>query len=107
MVGGPGPTRQFSPAGATSSLAPYQYAPEQERPVRDPRRVWPWITALLLIAVLAAGYLLYHFVPSASGAGVPDVTGLPVTRAVTQLQHDGYKVARPFQLKFSPSVPKV
>jgi serine/threonine-protein kinase len=78
--------------GLTPAPAPYQYAPEQRRPVREPRRVWPWITALLALIVLVAAVLLYKFVTTASSTGVPDVTGQRLAAAERALIRAGYTI---------------
>ncbi len=106
---GPG-TRRMDPLaatqlqGSTGGIPPYQYGPPDTGPRASRRRrrpVWPWVTAVVALAVIAAIVLAYmaltgHSTPP--GIPVPTVTGDTLTKAEQALQHDGFQVdaiARP------------
>jgi eukaryotic-like serine/threonine-protein kinase len=64
-------------AGRTSAIPAYSYGPP-DGPEDEPRRrrIWPWITALVVLLVIAAGFVLFRVL---SGTGspysVPNVVG--------------------------------
>src|SRR5215469_15723456 len=96
---GPG-TRQLSPCGQTrvqgptGALPPYDYGP-QETGVgpRRRRRVWPWVAALLALAVIAGAIVAYRLI-SGTGSSVAVPTGLqgmPLAKAEQAVSHAGLK----------------
>jgi len=70
-------------AGATSSIPPYDYGPEDGPPGREGRRKWPWVVAALAAVALIAGLIwgLSYVSGNGSSYAVPDVVGLPVATA--------------------------
>ena len=83
---GPGPgTRRMDPMtgqtqlqGQTGALAPYQYGP-QETGARGPRRkrkVWPWVAAVLALAVIAGAIVAYQLVSGTGSASALVPKGL-------------------------------
>ena len=104
---GPGPgTRRMDPMGQTQlqgqtgSLPPYDYG-QQDTGGRQRRRrpIWPWVVAVLALAVIAGGIAVYQLV-SGSGGGttsgakvvVPkNLVGLKLTAAEAQLKKAGLK----------------
>ncbi len=81
---GPG-TRRMDPMtgqtqlqGQTGALAPYQYGP-QETGARGPRRkrkVWPWVAAVLALAVIAGAIVAYQLVSGTGSASALVPKGL-------------------------------
>jgi eukaryotic-like serine/threonine-protein kinase len=99
---GPG-TRRMDPLGATQlqgqtgAVPPYEYGPPDTGPRRRGRPVWPWITALVALIVIAAIVLAYmtitgHNVASSSGVKVPSVVGEKLAKAEAALHKKGFKV---------------
>ena len=89
---GPGPgTRRMDPMGqtqlqgATGAMPPYQYGPEATGMQDGPRRrkIWPWIAALLVLAVIAAAVVAYEVVNGTGGSvAVPaNLVGMKFTKA--------------------------
>jgi serine/threonine-protein kinase len=76
----------------TGSLAPYQYGPE-ETGVRQRRRrpVWPWVAAVLALAVIGGAIAAYQLVSSSgSTIAVPsNLKGMKVAAAVRAVKHAG------------------
>src|SRR6266699_3847777 len=71
-------TGQTQLQGQTGALAPYQYGP-QETGARGPRRkrkVWPWVAAVLALAVIAAAIVAYQLVSGTAGASALVPRGL-------------------------------
>ncbi|HUC58969.1 MAG TPA: Stk1 family PASTA domain-containing Ser/Thr kinase [Streptosporangiaceae bacterium] len=103
-AGPAGGTRRLDPLGQTQlqsqsgAIPPYQYGPPDEGssvPSRRRKRpIWPWITALVAIIVIAALVLAYETINGHStppGAAVPNVVGAKLAAAETKLQKDGFK----------------
>src|SRR5215469_15619473 len=100
-------TRRMDPLGATQlqgqtgGIPPYQYGPPEGGPRMSHRRgrpVWPWITALVAVLVIAALVYAYktingHSSSATSGVTVPYVTGQTLTKAETAIHNKGFKVA--------------
>ena len=104
---GPGPgtrrmdtTGQTQLQGQTGSLPPYDYG-QQDTGGRQRRRrpVWPWVVAVLALAVIAGGIAVYQLV-SGSGGGtsgggtvvVPrTLVGMKLVAAEAQLKKAGLK----------------
>jgi eukaryotic-like serine/threonine-protein kinase len=89
---------QLQGAGATGAIPPYQYGPPDTNGGQDqPRRkrpIWPWITALVALVVIAAIVLAYetingHSTPPKSA--VPPVVGAKLAAAEAKLTKDGFK----------------
>jgi serine/threonine-protein kinase len=78
----------------TGSLAPYQYGPE-ETGVRQrrKRRVWPWVAAVLALAVIGGSIAAYQLVSSSgSTIAVPsNLKGMKLAAAVRAVQHAGLR----------------
>src|ERR1022692_2311605 len=103
---GPGPgTRRLDTTGQTQlqsqtgSLPPYQYGPQDTagRSGRR-RRVWPWVVAVLALAVIAGGIAVYQLVSgtgsssSSGNAVVPrSLVGMKLSAAESQLKKAGLK----------------
>jgi eukaryotic-like serine/threonine-protein kinase len=110
---GPG-TRRMGAAtqtvGRTGAIPPYGYGPEDgdldgEQPKR---KIWPWVTIAVVIAVLIASILILKFINSSnnsSGTTIPSVTGLPLSQAESMLISDGFKIGT-ITHKSSSTVPK-
>jgi beta-lactam-binding protein with PASTA domain/tRNA A-37 threonylcarbamoyl transferase component Bud32 len=95
-------TRRMDPLGATQlqgqtgAIPPYQYGPQDAGPRGSRRRkrpIWPWVSALVAIIVIAAVVLLYqaltaHKTPT--GIAVPNVVGDKINKAELVLKHDGF-----------------
>ena len=88
----PGPgTRRMDPMGQTQlqgqtgALPPYEYGPP-ETGVRQRRKkpVWPWVAAVLALAVIGGGIAAYQLVNSTgSSVAVPsDLQGMKIPAAV-------------------------
>ena len=86
----PGPgTRRMDPQtqlqGQTGALPPYEYGPS-ETGVRQRRKkpVWPWVAAVLALAVIGGGIAAYQLVNSTgSSVAVPsDLQGMKLPAAV-------------------------
>ncbi len=103
--GGPG-TRRMDPLGATQlqgatgGVPPYQYGPADTGSLRDPERrqrpIWPWITAVVVLVVIAAFVLAYNTITghgtSAGVVTVPSVVGKKLQVAETKLENKGFKI---------------
>src|SRR5215469_9688408 len=81
--GGPGAgTRRMDPMGQTSlqtgGLPPYQYG-QEETGVRGPRRrkVWPWVAAVLALAVIAGLIFAYKLVSGTHNTSSSKTTVVP------------------------------
>jgi eukaryotic-like serine/threonine-protein kinase len=76
----------------TGSLAPYQYG-QEETGVRQRRKraVWPWVAAVLALAVIGGAIAAYQLVSSSgSTIAVPnDLQGKKLAAAVRELRHAG------------------
>ena len=83
---GPGPgTRRMDPMtgqtqlqGQTGGLPPYQYG-QQDAGVRGDRRkrkVWPWVAAVLALAVIGGAIAAYQLVSGTGSGSVPVPRGL-------------------------------
>src|SRR5215467_5745031 len=92
----PGPgTRRMDPLGQTQlqgqtgALPPYEYGPPETgvRPRRK-RPVWPWIAAVLALAVIGGGIAAYELINgTGSNVAVPnDLQGKAVPVAVKELK---------------------
>jgi beta-lactam-binding protein with PASTA domain len=69
------------------------------------RSALPWVlVALLLLASIAVGYVVYQQLQGPAGVKVPSVNGVPEAVAKRTLQGDGFKVG-PSQHKASASIP--
>jgi eukaryotic-like serine/threonine-protein kinase len=96
---GPG-TRQMNPygqtrvQGPTGSLPPYEYGP-QETGVgpRRRRRVWPWVAAVLALAVIAGAIVAYRLVSgTGSSVAVPsNLQGMQLAKAEQAVRHAGLR----------------
>jgi beta-lactam-binding protein with PASTA domain/tRNA A-37 threonylcarbamoyl transferase component Bud32 len=98
----PGPgTRRMDPLGQTQlqgqtgGLPPYEYGPP-ETGVRQRRKkpVWPWVAAVLALAVIGGGIAAYQLVNSTgSTVSVPsDLQGKKLAAAEQEVRHAGLKV---------------
>ncbi|MDR2985664.1 MAG: Stk1 family PASTA domain-containing Ser/Thr kinase [Nocardiopsaceae bacterium] len=93
---GPG-TRRMDPygqtqlQGPTGGLPPYEYGPPDTgmRPPRKKRAVWPWIAAVLALAVIGGGIAAYQLVNgTGSQVAVPsDLQGKKIAVAEKELRH--------------------
>ncbi len=92
----PGPgTRRMDPMGQTQlqgqtgALPPYEYGPA-ETGMRQRRKkpVWPWVAAVLALAVIGGGIAAYQLVNSTgSSVAVPaDLQGMKIDKAVKAVQ---------------------
>ncbi|MGI9006721.1 MAG: Stk1 family PASTA domain-containing Ser/Thr kinase [Streptosporangiaceae bacterium] len=96
---GPGPgTRRMDPMGqtqlqgATGALPPYQYGPEGTGTHGGRRRkIWPWIAALLVLAVIAAAVVAYQLISgTGSQVAVPaNLQGMKLIAAENAVTHAG------------------
>ena len=76
--------------GAVPPVAP-DYAAQEL--VEDPdRRSWPWILAVALVVLVAAGALIFALTRPGKRVEVPNVTGIQLKAAVASLQNRGFKV---------------
>jgi serine/threonine-protein kinase len=103
VAGGPG-TRRMDPLGATQlhgqtgGIPPYQYGPPDAGPRGSrgrQRPVWPWISALVALIVVAAIVFAYQALTAhkpPTGVSVPTVTGEKLQKAEATLTKDGFKV---------------
>jgi serine/threonine-protein kinase len=82
-------TRVMSAAtGERTAVLPPQ--PPSGQPKRS---ALPWVlVALLLLASIAVGYVVYQQLQGPAGVKVPDVSGVPEASAKRTLQGDGFKV---------------
>jgi len=97
--GAPGAgTRRMDPLGQTQlqrqtgALPPYQYGPDEGGlPQRRRRRVWPWVAAVLALAVIGGAIAAYQLVNgSGSQIAVPsDLVGKKLAAAVQEVRHAG------------------
>jgi eukaryotic-like serine/threonine-protein kinase len=93
------PLGQTKLQGQTGGLPPYQYGPEEtgQRGGRGPRKVWPWVAAVLAIAVVAGLILAYQLVSGThnSSAGTTTVPsglkGMKLLNAEKTLHNAGLK----------------
>jgi beta-lactam-binding protein with PASTA domain len=104
-AGGPG-TRRLDPLGQTQlqgqtgAIPPYQYGPPGNgnghgAPPQRRRPVWPWVTGLVVLIVIAALVLAYETISghgTPPGVTVPSVVGSKLAAAETTLEKDGFKV---------------
>jgi eukaryotic-like serine/threonine-protein kinase len=84
-------------AGRTTAVPPYRYGPEDGGPDGGPpqrqRRVWPWVTLVVVVAVLVAAIALFKYATSASNdVTVPSVRGDTVAAAKLQIKSAGLDV---------------
>ncbi|MGN6793798.1 MAG: Stk1 family PASTA domain-containing Ser/Thr kinase [Streptosporangiaceae bacterium] len=100
----PGPgTRRMDPMGQTQlqgqtgALPPYEYGPPEtgERPRRK-KKVWPWVAAVLALAVIGGTIAAFQLVNgTGSQVAVPsDLVGMKVPKAVQAVRQAHLK-ARP------------
>jgi eukaryotic-like serine/threonine-protein kinase len=69
------------------------------------RSALPWVlVALLLLASIAVGYVVYQQLQGPAGVKVPDVSGVPEVAAKRTLVEDGFKVGSS-QRKASATIP--
>jgi serine/threonine-protein kinase len=99
---GPG-TRRFDQLGqtqlqgATGGIPPYEYGPpEENQGAASGRRrpIWPWITALIVLIVIAAIVLAVETINGhngPSGVAVPNVVGKKLSAAEAKLTKVGFK----------------
>src|SRR5258708_10837012 len=101
--GGPG-TRRMDPVGGTAlqgptgAMPPYQYGPPDTGPRASRRRrrpIWPWVSAVVALIVIAAIVLAYqaltgHNAPT--GTTVPNVVGKKLADAESSLAAKGFHV---------------
>ncbi len=101
---GPG-TRRLDPLGQTQlqgqtgALPPYEYGPPEDgsrvASRRRRRPIWPWITGVVVLIVIAALVLAYETINGHStppGVTVPSVVGSKLSVAEGKLQKDGFKI---------------
>jgi serine/threonine-protein kinase len=78
----------------TGTLAPYQYG-QEETGVRQRRKrsVWPWVTAVLALAVIGGAIAAYQLVSSSgSTIAVPsNLLGMKLVAAERAVQHAGLR----------------
>jgi len=78
----------------TGTLAPYQYG-QEETGVRQRRKrsVWPWVTAVLALAVIGGAIAAYQLISSSgSTIAVPsNLQGMKLAAAERTVQHAGLK----------------
>src|SRR5262245_19156711 len=83
------PLGQTQLQGQTGALPPYEYGPpETGVPPRRKKPVWPWIAAVLALAVIGGGIAAYELINgTGSQIAVPsDLQGKPVPAAVHELK---------------------
>ena len=84
-------TRRMGPAtamaGPTGAIPAYDYGPEDQPPPGGGRRRWPWIVAVLVALLIAAGLIFAFKYISGSGGNiaVPQVNGLTLKAAETDI----------------------
>jgi serine/threonine-protein kinase len=84
-------TRRMGPAtamaGPTGAIPAYDYGPEDQPPPGGRRRRWPWIVAVLVALLIAAGLIFAFKYISGSGGNiaVPQVNGLTLKAAETDI----------------------
>jgi eukaryotic-like serine/threonine-protein kinase len=93
-------TRRMDPLGQTQlqrqtgSIPPYQYGPE-EAGLRERRKrpVWPWVAAVLALAVIGGAIAAYQLVSSSgSTIAVPsNLQGMKLAAAESAVRHAGLK----------------
>jgi serine/threonine-protein kinase len=78
-------------AGPTRAIPGYEYGPPDDYPPEGRRRLaWLWWVAGALLVLAVIGGVAYAFFGSGSGGNaVPQVNGLPVNEAVTQVRQAG------------------
>ncbi len=100
-------TRRYDPmgqtqlqGGPTGAIPPYEYGPADTTGGRNGNRrrkrpIWPWITGLVALIVIAALILAFETINGhtpPSGVSVPNVVGKKLSAAETALQNHGFKV---------------
>jgi serine/threonine-protein kinase len=84
------PLGQTRLQGQTGALPPYEYGPPDTamRPPRRKKPVWPWIAAVLVLAVIGGGIAAYELVSSTgSQVAVPtDLLNKKIPAAVKELK---------------------
>jgi serine/threonine-protein kinase len=102
---GGGGTRRLDPLGQTQlqgptgAIPPYEYGPPESgsrvASRRRKRPIWPWITGVVALIVIAALILAYETINghggTPSGVNVPNVVGSKLSAAETTLTKDGFK----------------
>jgi eukaryotic-like serine/threonine-protein kinase len=80
-------------------MQPYQYGPPEDPGPRSSRRrkrpVWPWVTGVVVLVVIAALILAFETINGQSqppGVSVPSVVGDKLNKAEQILQKHGFKV---------------
>ncbi len=75
-------------AGPTGAIPPYDYGPEDQEPPSGRRRRWPWIVAILVALLVAAGLIFAFRYISGNGGNiaVPPVTGETQAAAVKAIE---------------------
>jgi eukaryotic-like serine/threonine-protein kinase len=102
-------TRRMGPAtamaGPTGAIPAYDYGPEDQPPPGGRRR-WPWIVAVLVALLIAAGLIFGFKYISGSGGNiaVPQVNGLTLKAAETDIANAHLISA--VKTKASSSTPK-
>jgi hypothetical protein len=95
------PMGQTQLQGQTGGLPPYEYGPPETgvRPRRK-KKVWPWVAAVLALAVIGGGIAAYELVNSTgSQVAVPsDLQGMTVPKAVKAVKQ-AHLQARPVKHK--------
>jgi eukaryotic-like serine/threonine-protein kinase len=93
-------TRRMDPLGQTQlqrqtgALPPYQYGPEEVGPrPRRRRSVWPWVAAVLALAIIGGAVAAYQLVTSSgSTVTVPNnLQGMKIAAAKLAVRHAGLK----------------
>jgi serine/threonine-protein kinase len=83
------------PSADEALLAPIAVIEEPVRDVATKPESSPqswWLAALLVLALLVAGFFVYRGLSSATTVGLPNVISLPATAAATQLRDDGFHI---------------
>src|SRR5258708_15085770 len=88
------PLGQTRLKGQNGSLRPYEYGPQETGlGPRRRRRIWPWVAAVLALAVIAAAILAYQLVSgTGSSVAVPsNLPGMKLLAAERAVQHAGLR----------------
>jgi beta-lactam-binding protein with PASTA domain/tRNA A-37 threonylcarbamoyl transferase component Bud32 len=88
------PMGQNRVQGQTGSLPPYEYGPQQTGlGPRRKRRVWPWVAAVLALAVIAGAIVAYQLVSgTGSSVAVPgNLQGMKLAAAERAVTHAGLR----------------
>jgi serine/threonine-protein kinase len=102
VAGGPG-TRRMDPLGATAlqgptgAIPPYKYGPPDTGPRTSHGRrrpIWPWVSALVALIVIAAIVLAYMALTAhnTGSTTVPNVVGQKLAAAESALTAKGFHV---------------